>query len=472
MSGNTGEDPSSDESFGESGAVEPFTHTISNWKVLGKFDDSEGAAVLGHNTATTGIGEGVQGIVDSADDGAAGVHGGQTGTPDGAVYGVLGRTTATAYPAAGVRGEATALETIGVAGYNLTDPGNEYSNTFSAGVFGNTDRSNSYGVFGVNTETTGTNTIGVLGRTSSKSGAGVFGNNTAGGPALEANGRLVADESMALDATNGPNAHVGRISNNETGDTSCVLALQVGTSGDPGLSNNFITFFNGSGDPYGAIEGDGSGGVAYDSSGSDYAEYLPLQNPDKDIEPGEVVGIVDGEITRQTSGAEQVLVISDRAIVKGNSPGQSAEDRTGYEICAFIGQVPVQVQGQVDGGDLIVPSGNDDGTGRAVAPADYRPEDGPIVGRAWEPTEEEGPSEVTVAVGLETGKALEPAIDSLGNDLVQKEERIEELAANTDTLREENRRLQEANEQLRSRIARLEAHVGLDRSNTPGVADD
>lgn len=236
-----------------------------------------------------------------------------------------------------------------------------------------------------------------------------------------------------------------------------ILAVQNGYTSDPTDTNNFITFFRGDDTAVGSIEGDSSGGITMNSGSADYAEYLPRLRPAESIEPAEVVGVVDGAVTKRTTGAEQALVVSDQPIVKGNSPGQDPADRERYEVCAFVGQVPVKVRGPVDEGDLVVPSGADDGTGRAIVPSEWRPGDGPIVGRAWESDSIDGVSEVTVAVGID-----DPS--TLGERLAAHRERIDEQAAHITELEAEN-------EALRERLAEIEAHVGL-ASEGPAAADD
>jgi hypothetical protein len=68
---------------------------------------------------------------------------------------------------------------------------------------------------------------------------------------------------------------------------------------------------------------------------------------------------------------------------------------------AFLGQVQVRVRGPVAAGDLIVPSGLEDGTGLAVAPEAITAEQfAQAVGQAWESSPEEGVKRVLVAIGL------------------------------------------------------------------------
>jgi hypothetical protein len=104
--------------------IDQLTTTVSTaYKVLGKFSDTSGAGVLGHNTASTGTAYGVEGVTDSSEDRAAGVRGEATaaGTSGGTVgvHGVSNTdgdfTTATV--PAGVLGEATGkAPTDGVRG--------------------------------------------------------------------------------------------------------------------------------------------------------------------------------------------------------------------------------------------------------------------------------------------------------------------------------------------------------------------
>ena len=280
---------------------------------------------------------------------------------------------------------------------------------------------------------------------------------------------VVASEDGDAD----PEDHVAVIENRTAGSAD-VLALKLANRAPIGRGNNFVTFLDGAETGVGAIEGGGSGGgVTLNTASADYAEYLPRRDADEEIEPGDVVGVVGGAVTKRTEEAEQVLVVSDQPTVAGNSPGPTLEDRADHEVCAFVGQVPVRVRGPVAAGDLVVPSGNEDGIGRAVAPADYRPADGPIVGRAWDvtPTDDEGVHEVVVAVGLETGAAL-------AGELARQRERADDLEAETDRLRAafaaERETLRGQNAALRDRLAAVEARLApVETDRTPSApADD
>jgi hypothetical protein len=194
-------------------------------------------------------------------------------------------------------------------------------------------------------------------------------------------------------------SHVAVIENT-AGSNGDVLALKVNIN-KPDSSNNFITFFGHLG-AVGSIEGFNTGianGIAFNSLGADYAEQLPHLDDQETFVPGDLVGIVEGQVTRRTQGAQAVSAVTDRPVVVANSP-RSSEARK-FEKVTFIGQLPVKVRGPVQAGDYIVPSGENDGVGVAV-PAGKLTLDqaGQIVGQAWESSEEKGTRRVLTAIGL------------------------------------------------------------------------
>lgn len=203
------------------------------------------------------------------------------------------------------------------------------------------------------------------------------------------------------------NAHVALIENTSVGANADVLALKIG-AGTADDANNFLTFFAGN-NPVGSIQGNTTGtSVTLNTTGADFAECLPRAHPEESIEPGDIVGVFDGKITRATAGAQHVAAITDRPIVVGNAP----PDRERRRLCgtvALLGQVPVRVRGAVRAGDYILPSGREDGTGVAVSPERLPPERcGQIVGRAWEAVEDGGEGDVravNTAIGLASGSA-------------------------------------------------------------------
>ncbi len=220
----------------------------------------------------------------------------------------------------------------------------------------------------------------------------------------------------SINASAIPANHVAQIENTSTGSSGDVLALKVGFTGNPTDANNFISFFNGDDVGIGRIEGNGSGGIVYGTTGGDYAEALPRLHPDEAIEKGDIVGIFAGKVTKRTTGAQHVMVVSSRPAVLGNQPPEGEE--AGYENVAFLGQAEVKVRGPVRAGDFILASGQNDGTGVAVAPEALEADDlVRLVGRAWESSDDPGVKRVNVLVGLTTRDVV----------IAQQQARIEQL---------------------------------------------
>jgi len=242
---------------------------------------------------------------------------------------------------------------------------------------------------------------------------------------------------------------------------SRALAIKTGNSSS-NLSDldQYITFYDADNNALGAITGNSNDGVNFTSFGSDYAEYMPRVDPEEEIETADIVGVVGDGVTKRTDESEQVLVVSDRAVVTGNSPGTDPEDKADYETVAFVGQVPVKVRGAVEADDLIVPSGENDGVGRAVSADEWCPADGPVVGRARERSDGDGVAEVSVMVGVD-----DPTL--LGEQMAAQRERIDDLAGEVDELRAENDDLRDQLTAMQDRLAALEAGQG-----SPAPADD
>ncbi len=195
--------------------------------------------------------------------------------------------------------------------------------------------------------------------------------------------------------------HIGLIKNRNSGTSPDVLALQVGNQPNPGAGCNFLTFYNGLNNIIGEVQGNGNGGVSYTSPGSDYAEYLPVLDQSEIFQPGDVVGIYHGHISKQTKNADRVMVITDQAAVLGNSPVHKSDDIAihTHETVSFVGQVQTSVLGPVHSGDWIVASGNGDGLGIAVNTSDIKLYH-QIIGQAWESSTLNGIKRINTAVGI------------------------------------------------------------------------
>ncbi len=163
-------------------------------------------------------------------------------------------------------------------------------------------------------------------------------------------------------------------------------------------------------------------GISYSSSSGDYAEYLKRDNSSDKLYPGDIVGVKNGLISKNTEGAQSVYSISLAPIVLGNVPpkGEEAE----YNKVGFLGQVPVKVRGAAHEGDFIIASGLNDGIGVAVSSENITPQQFTmVIGRAWTSSELAGIKYIKVAVGL-NAKAMseimsheQSEIDNLKNEV-------------------------------------------------------
>lgn len=143
-------------------------------------------------------------------------------------------------------------------------------------------------------------------------------------------------------------------------------------------------------------------GVTYQSGSGDYAEYLPKASKTEQFKAGYIVGLKNGKISLNTNNADKLFAISTKPIVLGNMQEESKLPE--YEKVAFMGQVPVYVLGKVNTGDYIVPSGYNNGYGKAVSPKNMKPEDYVnIVGMAWSASTSDSYGMINVAIGLNTG---------------------------------------------------------------------
>jgi hypothetical protein len=154
-----------------------------------------------------------------------------------------------------------------------------------------------------------------------------------------------------------------------------------------------MTFDDWHGDVVNAI------GVTYASGAGDYAEWIEKENTRVDFLPGEVVGVRAGLVSYDTEHSDHNLVISTKPMMLGNEIKGNMSD---YEKVAFMGQVPIRVQGVVNQGDYILPSGENNGYARAVARDEIGFDEIPnIVGIAWEGGADKYFNTVNCSVGLD-----------------------------------------------------------------------
>ena len=129
----------------------------------------------------------------------------------------------------------------------------------------------------------------------------------------------------------------------------------------------------------GAVVRNGSG-IKLESRKGDFAEWHRRKAGELPFEEGDVVGFHAGEISRKTKGAAMLGIVSRSAVVEGSLPRQ--DERHLFDTVAHIGVVPAKVirpplttgcetnacalQSGPRAGDLLVPSGRNDGTAVVV----------------------------------------------------------------------------------------------------------
>ena len=340
----------------------------------------------------------------------------------------------------------------GAGGFNATGAGNIFSGR-SAGKLNTTGNNNTFiGSYTGNSNTTGENNTFVGHRAGSGNIAGhrnVFlgkfaGSNETGSDKLyidnsttstpliwgdfsqdylDVHGRLHAKRPVNDVAT--PANHVAIFENTSTGTSADVLALKIGMTTNPGLSANFISFFNGNDTSVGAIQGNNAGSVTLAGAGNDYAEYLPRIHQDEVIVQGDIVGVISGKVSKNTRGASRAMVVSSNPIVSGNDPGQ--DQRSGHSLIAFIGQSTVNVRGIVKAGDYLIPDGKQQGVGIAISPETISAEQFTmVVGQAWESSTQTDVKQIRALVGLQHAN---PVITKLVNENRAQAEELTRLRA-------------------------------------------
>ena len=199
---------------------------------------------------------------------------------------------------------------------------------------------------------------------------------------------------------------IARIENNTVSGGSEILRLSFNNILFPSSIDKFITFRGANGELGSIKVAEGSAlqlsrrslrknevlsfiqrpGVYFESSGADYAEYIPKKNGTEKITAGDIVGVSEGLSSLNTLNADRCMIVSMKPVVVGNSPGP---DVTGYALVSFIGQVYVNLVGPVKSGEYIIPSGRNDGTGIAISSNQVSNSNfQSVVGQAWETSEQ------------------------------------------------------------------------------------
>ena len=117
---------------------------------------------------------------------------------------------------------------------------------------------------------------------------------------------------------------------NTSDENSDIVALNLASSGTSSDTNDLVGFYINTGSDtapnyksVGAIEGSAGtlGGIQFSSPSKDYAEYMLKKDPKEELKPGDVVGVFGGLLSKETKGADNIMVISSSPIIIGNFPG-------------------------------------------------------------------------------------------------------------------------------------------------------
>ena len=180
-------------------------------------------------------------------------------------------------------------------------------------------------------------------------------------------------------------------------------------------------------------------GVEFTSGNGDYAEWLERMHVDEYLTAGDIVAVKGGKITRDLTDVEQIMVVSHRPIILGNTP-EAGKEYLGNNV-AFMGQVPVKVLGPVRTGDYIVAHAEVPGYGKAVSIKEMTADAFVLaVGRSWEENLKEGPKMVNTVVGVHNGdwanivKRLEEKQRAYERKFKTVEARVEALNAKAEAL--------------------------------------
>ena len=199
---------------------------------------------------------------------------------------------------------------------------------------------------------------------------------------------------FALDVTDTKTATVtAMFTNTSTSVNAGVLGLKLATT-SAALSNYFLTFLNGNGSIIGKIQGNGSQGVSYSTSGVDFAEYFKKENSVEILNQGDVVCIgQSGGATKCTNNNTNILgVVSGKA---GFIGGGEHENDSNFVVVGLVGQLPVNVKvqsGKIKAGDSLTVDANGIVVKSAV--------EGQIVGQALENYDAASDSTINIRINL------------------------------------------------------------------------
>ena len=141
----------------------------------------------------------------------------------------------------------------------------------------------------------------------------------------------------------------------------------------------------------------------------DFAEYLVHHKEPRHLVPGDLVQLYEGKVTLTIiPGRGNLHIISSReqALLVGYTPRDG--DTTGKALCAYVGQVLLNVEGDVSTGDELVPSGNHDGKAKRRNSLSAEPTGQVLVGYAMTDRDMKT-QQVRISIGGTSGYPSSPA---------------------------------------------------------------
>jgi hypothetical protein len=165
------------------------------------------------------------------------------------------------------------------------------------------------------------------------------------------------------------------IENMYNGSDADALAIKLGYTGNGATTNRFITFLNGVGNMVGRVEATTGLGVAYQTSGIDFAEYF-TKEVSTSFDEGDIVSLKGSAAVKADTENDSAMIgiVSSSPGFKGGNEGP---DKV---LVGLVGQVPLKISGSSDPikvGDLIT-SSSESGRGKKANGPGF------IIGKALE----------------------------------------------------------------------------------------
>lgn len=238
------------------------------------------------------------------------------------------------------------------------------------------------------------------------------------------------------------------------------IYIQACANENPVAGCNFIDFRDGSGDSIGSVEGNGSGAIALNSPGSDYAELF--EGDRTQLKKGDVLGInSEGKVVKATEETVFLGAFSYNPVVLGNWEKDWVTNKNLVPV-GLVGQIKVNASvenGSIKAGDYLTVSSTPGVVAKAV-------KTGQTVGKALESTNSDGQIMAYVTTEFYTSEEI---IRSASDDIRANVEEIvnsydlalEEQTLQLESLREDVSGIQSAIDVLEIIDSKLEVNSDM-----------